>query len=164
MAVWQQFQQTAATFFSHQVTGVMLSLGLVAIAPTFAVAVPVDLDITTAHLYGTSLEADQIGQDYIILRFTDTNQVEGGVYQINSEFACFSGEVAQGKLNLAVIDPYEQVAYDYQLNYQASQPIAASGDRLTTEFVPEGYYAIPSPSDLAMDVLSACMDATPQDV
>jgi hypothetical protein len=168
MMVWQGFQQTAmaigVAFSARKVTGVMLSLGLVAIAPTFAVAEAVDLDTTATHLYGTSPTADQIGQDYMILRFTDTNQVEGGVYQINSEFACFSGEVAQGKLNLAVIDPYEQIAYDYQLNYQASQPIAASGDRLTTEFVPEGYYAIPSPSDLAMEVLSACMDEVPQDV
>lgn len=158
MAVWQGFQQTTVDFFAPRGMGIILGLGLAAIAPHFAVAMPHEMAGESLHFYGTTTQADQLGHDYMILQFIDGDHVEGSVYQVNSEFACFSGELAEGKLNLAIVDPYEQIAYDYQLNYQGSLPIAAVGDRLTTEFVPEGYVAISNPSDLAMEVLTNCVN------
>lgn len=173
--VWQQFRQWAGKIVVRQM-GLVLGLGLTAIAPNLALAAPLESgflphisdsqrptttlmaneDLGNLYLLGTAPQAEQLGQDYMVLRVMPDQRVQGVFYQVNSEFACFDGEVKNGTLNLAVIDPYEQVAYNHQLPYQAGGYVAANGDRLTVQFVPEGFQVIGTPSRFDRDLFAQC--------
>ncbi|AFY36591.1 hypothetical protein Lepto7376_0143 [[Leptolyngbya] sp. PCC 7376] len=150
----QQFQKNSR-FFSRSAAKIALSLGLIVIAPSMALAMPAG-DSINAYLFGTTPEAGQIGHDYIVMQKGEGDNIQGAFYQINSEYACFSGEVAEGKLNLAVIDPYEEVAYDYQMDYTDSALIANSEEQTQTQIVPEGFHLIDIVTDLASTILAQC--------
>lgn len=107
------------------------------------------------YLYGTSPQSQQLGHEYMVLQ-VNGQQVQGVFYQINSEYACFQGEINQGKLDLAVTDPYEQVAYNYQLNYAPVGYVANSDDRPVADYVPEGFHSISRLSDLDRQLLDNC--------
>lgn len=173
--VWQQFRNFASKLVKKN-AGLLLGLGLAAIAPNMALAAPLEssflphlsngapvtqtLEIANSpamvFLYGTAPEAQQLGQEYMVISLAENNQVQGVFYQMNSEFACFKGEMKQGKLELAVMDPYEQVAYDYQLDYKAAGQVAETGDRLNVQFMPEGFHAIQTLSELDHELLQQC--------
>lgn len=175
MMVWQTVRQWTAQSLTQRL-GLVLGLGLTAIAPNVALADPLAMaflphvghkenvmatptaQATTAQLYlfGTTPQAGQLGHEYMVLQITKDQHVQGVFYQINSEFACFAGEMSAGKLTLAVQDPYEQVAYDYQLDYQTAGQVADGGDRLNVGFVPDGFFAIANPSQLDHDLLARC--------
>ncbi|MBV5260661.1 hypothetical protein FLX56_19800 [Synechococcus moorigangaii CMS01] len=159
-----------------------LGLGLAAIAPNFAAAATLEhralgrnenfvaslntrliaQQQSAIFVYGTSPVAQQLGQDYMVLQVNPNNRVQGVLYQMNSEYACFSGTIHDGKLDLAMIDPYEQVAYDYQLNYETRGYVANSGDRPTAQMIPAGFQPINVPSDLDYALLRECVTAQPQ--
>lgn len=165
----QQWQRIAKAVFGQKfgfrdklpLRSMLLGMGLVAIAPMVAWAVPGEESLTptasnNTYLYGSAPIADQLGEEYMVLQIEEDQNVQGVFYQIQSEFACFSGKIAQGKLSLAVVDPYEQIAYDYQMDYRETELIANAGDRPITQFVPEGFQAISGLTELARQLLAAC--------
>ncbi|MGB2924250.1 MAG: hypothetical protein WBB82_03030 [Limnothrix sp.] len=152
---FQRFQKIIRQIAAAH-TAVIVGLGIATVAPVNAVSAQETAVERGTFLYGTSPEPKQIGHDYMVLRVVAENQVEGVLYQMNSEFACFTGNVAQGGLDLAVVDPFEPgTTYSYQLPYP-SVLVADSGDRPTTTFVPEGYHAVGSLSELDQDLLAQC--------
>lgn len=157
---WQQFQKSMRGIVATHIT-LLLGLSIAAASPNAALAQ--DAGTNATYLFGTSPNPEQIGHDYMVIQLLEENQVQGAFYQINSEFACFSGEIAGGALKLAVVDPYEQVAYDYQIDYQPSL-VAESGDRPTTEFIPTGFHAISSLGELDEAILDQCVTDVPLDV
>ncbi|OKH17889.1 hypothetical protein [[Limnothrix rosea] IAM M-220] len=161
--VWQQFQKKVTKVLAGSATKIALGLGLMAIAPSFATAMPTNSD-TNTYLFGTTPEAGQIGHDYIVMQLGEENSVKGAFYQVSSEYACFSGKVANGKLDLAVVDPYEQVAYEHQLNYEESALVANTGEHTTTQIVPEGFHLIDIVSNLANSVLAQCGTEAPLEI
>ncbi|NJN74663.1 MAG: hypothetical protein HC799_18665 [Limnothrix sp. RL_2_0] len=156
---WQQFQQSIHSTFAMPIT-LLLGLSIAIVSPS---AVLAQDTATTTYLYGTTSTPEQIGHDYMVIQLLEENQVQGAFYQINSEFACFSGEIAEGALKLAVVDPYEQVAYDYEMNYQSTL-VADNGDRPTTEFIPAGFQAINSLGELDRAILEQCVTDVPLEV
>ena len=155
----QQFHKSMRGIVATHIT-LLLGLSIAVVSPNAALAQDT---ATNTYLYGTSPNPEQIGHDYMVIQLLEENQVQGAFYQINSEFACFSGEIAEGALKLAVVDPYEQVAYDYQIDYQPSL-VAENGDRPTTEFIPTGFHAISSLGELDEAILDQCVTNVPLDV
>ncbi|ANV88106.1 hypothetical protein [Picosynechococcus sp. PCC 7117] len=175
--VWQKLRKFAGHFVARPVA-LLLGLGLTAITPNLAQGATLEhralsrsenffaslntrliaQQQSAVFVYGTSPVAQQLGQDYMVLQVNDNNRVQGVFYQVNSEYACFSGAINNGKLDLAVLDPYEQVAYDYQLDYVAKGFVAAGGDRPTLQMVPAGFQPINVPSELDYALLKECAD------
>jgi len=156
----QQFHKSIRGIVATHIT-LLLGLSIAAASPNAALAQETGTNAT--YLYGTSPNPEQIGHDYMVIQLLEEDQVKGAFYQINSEFACFSGEIAEGALKLAVVDPYEQVAYDYQINYQPSL-VAESGDRPTTEFIPQGFHAISILGEIDKAILDQCVTNVPLEV
>ncbi len=161
--VWQQFHKKVTKILSNNATKIVLGLGLMAIAPGIAVAMPTG-GSTNAYLFGTTPEAGQIGHDYMVMQIGEEKSVKGAFYQVSSEYACFSGEVADGKLDLAVIDPYEQVAYEHQLNYEQTALVADTSEQTATQIIPEGFHLIEIVSNLANTILADCLTEAPLDI
>ena len=131
--VLQQFRTRLTKVLTASATKIALGLGLVAIAPGIAAAIPTDS--VNTYLFGTTPEAGQIGHEYMVMKMDGEDQFQGAMYQVNSEYACFSGEMSQGKMDLAIIDPYEQVAYEYVMDYGERSVIASEGGELETQFI-----------------------------
>lgn len=164
MAWQQQFHKSIHNTLAAHIT-LLLGLSIAAVSPNAALAQAQDTATNATYLYGTTPAPEQIGHDYMVIQLLKENQVQGAFYQINSEFACFSGEIAEGALKLAVVDPYEQVAYDYQIAYQPTTTMVAdNGDRPTTEFIPEGFHAIGSLGELDHSILEQCVTDAPLEV
>ena len=157
--VLRQFRNRLTKVLAASATKIALGLGLVAIAPSLVAAMPTDG--ANIHFFGTTPEPGQMGHDYMIVQVDEENQLQGAVYGINSEYACFSGEMGQGKMNLAIVDPYEQVAYDYAMDYSESAVVASDSDELENQFVPDGFYLIDMVSALANTVLADCVTEAP---
>ena len=157
--ILRQFQTQLTKVLATSATKIALGLGLVAIAPGMAAAMPTDS--VNTYLFGTTPEAGQLGHDYMVMRMDEAEQIQGAMYQVNSEYACFSGEMSQGKMDLAIIDPYEQIAYSYIIDYSETSTIASQGGELETQFVPDGFYLIEMVSALANNILADCVTEAP---
>lgn len=75
------------------------------------------------YLYGQSARPDQIGREYLVFR-SDRGRIRGAIYYPQSEFNCFTGNLGDRNLKLAVLDPETQKAYPYSIALTASPPIA----------------------------------------
>lgn len=176
--VWQTLKRFAGNWIARP-AALLLGLGLAAIAPNFAPAASLEYrtaaqgeamnppldpqlvaqqqsNVNNIFVYGTSPIAQQLGQDYMVLQIEPDDQVRGLFYQVHSEYACFSGTIRDGKLDLAVVDPYEQVAYAYTLDYEAKGYIANGGDRPVLQLIPAGFQPINVPSELDYALLQEC--------
>ncbi|MEB3225064.1 MAG: hypothetical protein VKJ86_04595 [Synechococcus sp.] len=180
--VWQKLRKFAGNWIARP-AALILGLGLAAIAPSFTPAATLEhralgrqenffaslntrliaQQQSAIFVYGTSPVAQQLGQDYMVLQIEPDNGVQGVFYQVNSEYACFSGTIRNGKLDLAVVDPYEQVAYDYQLDYEARGYVANGGDRPVLQVIPAGFQPINVPSELDYALLKECVTTQPQE-
>ena len=107
------------------------------------------------YFYGQSPRADQLGQDYLVLQ-VKKGRVKGVVYQLRSEYSCFTGQVAGNQLQLMVQDPYEKETSPYAIALLPPTPIAGS---LPKKHVPNlaGYYVIPQLGSLEQKLLQACL-------
>ena len=159
--VRQQFLSKNSRFLSRSMASIAFGLGLMVIAPGIALAESVGSDLNT-YLYGTTPEAGQIGHEYMVMQHGEDESISGAFYYVDSEYACFSGEVGEDRLNLAIVDPYEQVAYEHQLDYDMDTSLVASADgQATSQIVPEGFHLIEIISDLATNILAKCSAETP---
>ncbi len=107
------------------------------------------------YFYGQSPRANQLGQDYMVLQVKQ-GTVKGVVYQLRSEYSCFTGKVAGNQLQLMVQDPYENETSPYAIALLPPTPIAGS---LPKKTVPNlaGYYVIPQLGSLEQKLLQACL-------
>lgn len=157
--VLRQFRHRLTKVLAASATKIALGLGLVAIAPSMVAALPTDS--VNTYLFGTTPEAGQIGHEYMVVQMDGENQLQGAMYQVQSEYACFSGEMNNGKMDLAIVDPYEQVAYPYAMDYSEHSVVASNGGELETQFVPDGFYLIDMVSALANNILTDCVTEAP---
>lgn len=86
------------------------------------------------HFYGQAPEANAIGQDYLLFD-VQGKQVSGVIFQPQSEYACFHGEVTPQGLELAIADPFEgtTVRYAIAFNNETVQVAGALQSRTTLE-------------------------------
>jgi hypothetical protein len=107
------------------------------------------------YLYGQSDKPEQIGQEYLVFKVTQ-GRVVGAFYLPQSEFNCFSGTLDSRRMNLSVIDPYDQTASPYSIALQELSPVASTND---SRFVGlEGYQPVETISDNDRRILSVCLD------
>lgn len=66
------------------------------------------------YLYGESERPDVVGKEYIIFEMVGKKTV-GAFYLPQSEFSCFYGQFNGSKLDVTLIDGYDQKKYNYAL-------------------------------------------------
>ena len=66
------------------------------------------------YLYGETDVPNVVGKEYIIFE-TVGNQTIGAFYLPQSEFSCFSGRFSGAKLNITLVDSYDNQKYKYSL-------------------------------------------------
>ena len=65
-------------------------------------------------MYGESERPDVVGKEYIIFEMVGKKTV-GAFYLPQSEFSCFYGQFNGSKLDVTLIDGYDQKKYNYAL-------------------------------------------------
>lgn len=111
-----------------------------------------------SYLFGDSQEPDQIGQTYMVFEVNQNNLV-GGFYSPASEFSCFTGQVKDEQLRLAVEDATTQNSYNYSMQLYRAQQVVASADRLlpsTSSFRLQEKYRIQRLNLASQKVLDSC--------
>ncbi|GAB4236895.1 MAG: hypothetical protein Kow00121_64070 [Elainellaceae cyanobacterium] len=107
------------------------------------------------YLYGESPEPDQIGSAYLVFA-VDDNQVTGAFYQPRSSFDCFQGEFQGDRLNLSVINSYNQTTHPYSVAVQSDSYVASASDPITAPAALEGYHHIRTVSENDQRILETC--------
>jgi hypothetical protein len=106
------------------------------------------------YLYGQSAKANQIGSAYLVLK-VNQRQVVGVFYMPASSFDCFQGQVETAKLDLTVVESYEQKSYPYSIALNQTARVAANQPQAAiAELV--GYHRLPTISSNDRRMLATC--------
>jgi hypothetical protein len=105
------------------------------------------------YLFGESPSRDQIGATYAVLS-VQSNQVKGAFYQPMSSFDCFSGQVLPDRLDVSVVNSYEQIAYPYEVALTADSALAAG--EAASEYTLQGFHRIENLSAQDQEILATC--------
>lgn len=105
------------------------------------------------YLFGESPNPDELGATYAVLSVQD-NQVEGAFYQPRSSFDCFSGQVLPNRLDVSVVNSYEQVAYPYQVALAVDDSLTAG--EAAGEYTLQGFHRIENLSAQDQEILATC--------
>lgn len=106
------------------------------------------------YLYGQQAVAAQPGSVYMVFAVTG-RQAIGAFYMPSSSFDCFNGDISSTRLDLNVIDSYEQTSHPYSLAVQ-TEPVLAAGQAVPTEFSISGFTPISALSELDEQILETC--------
>lgn len=107
------------------------------------------------YLYGQSPEANQIGVAYAVMEITDRSAV-GAFYMPHSSFDCFYGEVAAQRLDLTIVNSYEQESYAYSVPLSQQATVAAADGSMVSVPTLDGYHPIENLSARDHQILSTC--------
>lgn len=107
------------------------------------------------HFYGQAPQQDQLNVEYMVFR-VDQGQVNGAIYHVQSEYACFTGTVTPDALQLAVTDPYTDEVGDYAIAFQGETVIVAGEAQRQTSL--KGYHALGELGELEQSLLAACTE------
>ncbi|MEM9809555.1 MAG: hypothetical protein AAF959_30270 [Cyanobacteria bacterium P01_D01_bin.56] len=102
------------------------------------------------YLYGQQAAPDQLGSVYMVFEVTAGHAV-GAFYMPSSSFDCFSGNVAPNRLDLTVIDSYEQTSHPYSLE---AEPTVVAGQ--AAEYTIDGFTPLSNLSDTDQQLLETC--------
>lgn len=105
------------------------------------------------YLYGQQSATAQPGSVYMVFEVTGRRTV-GAFYMPSSSFDCFHGNISPTRLDLTVIDSYEQTSHPYSIAVQ-SQPTLAAGDA-AAELSINGFTPIDTLSELDETILEIC--------
>ncbi len=108
------------------------------------------------YLYGESSQPEQMGREYLVFQVQQGRMV-GAFYLPQSEFSCFSGTIDSRKLNLSIVDPYDQTTYAYAIPLQTSSSVAASVPS-GSEVGLEGYHRLAQLSTNDRRILNICLE------
>lgn len=107
------------------------------------------------YLYGQSRVPNQIGMEYLVFR-SDRGVIRGAIYYPRSEFNCFTGNLGERSLNLAVLDPETERAYPYSIARAPSAPMASHQARgISLEL--ESYHSLSNLSANDRRMLDTCL-------
>jgi hypothetical protein len=108
------------------------------------------------YLYGSSAQAEEIGQEYLVFQ-VEGNKATGAIYSPRSEFSCFSGDFEPKKLNLAIVDPYSEAIYSYAIAFEEISNIASASE-ISRSVTLAGYHSINQISSNDQRILNTCLD------
>ncbi|MEM7066677.1 MAG: hypothetical protein AAF572_26370, partial [Cyanobacteria bacterium P01_B01_bin.77] len=97
------------------------------------------------YLYGEQATADQLGSTYMVFEVTGSRAI-GAFYMPSSSFDCFSGDISATRLDLNVIDSYEQTTHPYSLAAQIGPTLTAG--QANADFNINGFTPINEISEL----------------
>lgn len=129
-------------------------MGLVGLTPSIPVQASLALPEGT-HLYGQSPEPNRPNQTYMVVQVKE-NQVVGAFYQPSSSFDCFHGTVSGSKLDLVVVDSYDQTTHSYQLALTTAPTETAGANGAAAPVQIDNFYPITELSDLDRHILATC--------
>jgi hypothetical protein len=174
---FSQRLQSVVTQIEKPVTGLLLTLGLAAVAlPTFSAsstATPAAFTKSAApkvallaqgstaqpladgvYLYGQSPERDQLNSAYLVFEVTQ-GRIVGAFYMPRSSFDCVYGDMQADQLALNVVDSYSREAYPYAVALESGGAIAdAQGAAAPVNL--EGMHRITDLSSNDQRILSTC--------
>lgn len=129
--------------------------------PLSAAILESDSDPTVAsgaYLFGESPEPGEIGKEYMVFEVQD-GQMVGGFYSPSSDFSCFTGNIENDVMSLAVEDPDLQGNSTISVQLYLSNEIAAESELLLpfeSALGLQGTYRIPELDQVSKDVLDTC--------
>ncbi|MGB5971235.1 MAG: hypothetical protein WBG70_23190 [Spirulinaceae cyanobacterium] len=115
------------------------------------------------YLYGRSPQPDVLGAEYLVFQVRN-NKVVGAFYVPQSEFSCFYGSVEPQKMDIAVVDPYEDKAYPYSVALKSQSTVAKEGNPDLPEVGLDGYQPLNQLSDNDLRMLNTCVQEYQQEV
>ena len=119
------------------------------------------------YLYGQSQQPNQIGQEYMVFEVRQ-GKVTGAFYLPQSEFNCFQGSLAAGKLDLTIAGdagstPYSDSIADAQNAPQVatasdSSQIGAQYEQVSSQYsvALQNYYQLSNVNENDKQILAAC--------
>lgn len=107
------------------------------------------------HLYGESVNPNEIGKSYAILN-VEAGEITGAFYQPHSSFDCFRGKTEEGELVLSVTDSYTGETFSYSIAIENTSLLASLGDIPTSQPGLEGFHRIEEISDRDRELLQTC--------
>lgn len=119
------------------------------------------------YLYGQSQQPNQIGQEYMVFEVRQ-GKVTGAFYLPQSEFNCFQGSLAAGKLDLTIAGdagstPYSDSIVDAQNAPQVatasdSSQIGAQYEQVSSQYsvALQNYYQLSNVNENDKHILAAC--------
>ncbi|MEM8639158.1 MAG: hypothetical protein AAGG51_10135 [Cyanobacteria bacterium P01_G01_bin.54] len=105
------------------------------------------------HFYGQATEANQLGSDYLLYE-VQGEQVTGVIFQPQSEYACFQGNVTTDALELAIADPFDGTVYPYTIAFE-HQTVQVAGT-LHNLVTLAGLNAIATVGESEQELLAQC--------
>ena len=111
-----------------------------------------------AYLFGESPEPGQLGKEYMVFEVNDGRMV-GGFYSPSSDFSCFTGNIKDDVMNLAVEDADLQSTSTISVQLYLSNEIAANSELLLpfeSALGLQGTYRIPELDRTSQVVLDTC--------
>ena len=119
------------------------------------------------YLYGQSQQPNQIGQEYMVFEVRQ-GKVTGAFYLPQSEFNCFQGSLAAGKLDLTIAGdagstPYSDSIADAENAPQVatasdSSQIQAQYEQVSSQYsvALQNYYQLSNVNENDKQILAAC--------
>ena len=119
-----------------------------------ATAPAVTLPENGVYLYGQSPQPNQVGHTYAVFEVID-NETVGAFYMPSSSFDCFYGEVETEKMDLVVVNSYDQATHSYSMPLDYGSVALAPG---SGESIPAiaGYHRIENLSQQDRQILATC--------
>jgi len=149
-------------FITHVLSTLVLAATLLGSASA-AIAAPRQATLSNgSYLFGESKELDQVGQTYMVFS-VNQDRLVGGFYSPSSELSCFTGQVENDSLRLAIEDATTQKSYNYAIQlYRPRQVVASAGQGLpsTSSFELQAKHRIQSFDLTSQKVLNTCQTAS----
>ena len=137
------------------VKSALVFLGATLLSSASALASPLSNAplVDGVYLYGQQPAAAQPGSVYMVFEVTGDRTV-GAFYMPSSSFDCFHGDISATRLDLMVVDSYEQTSHPYSLAVKTQPTLAAGG--AAPEFGIDGFTRINTLSELDERILETC--------
>ncbi len=129
--------------------------------PLTAAILGADNDSTVAggaYLFGESSEPGQLGKEYMVFEVNEGRMV-GGFYSPSSDFSCFTGNIKDDVMSLAVEDADLQSTSTISVQLYLSNEVAARSELLLpfeSALGLQGTYRIPELDRTSQVVLDTC--------
>ncbi|MBW4648013.1 MAG: hypothetical protein KME06_04835 [Kastovskya adunca ATA6-11-RM4] len=99
------------------------------------------------YLYGQTPQPEQIGQEYLVFEANGGNVV-GAMYLPGSEFSCFYGTLQSEKMDLTMVNPYDQTAVSHTIALNQPTEVAYAGNQLRTQ---DSYDSVTYPHSVQLE-------------
>lgn len=147
--------QLCASFMTKANIAILAGVSLLSATgmPTFASESPLADGV---YLYGQAPQPEVINSEYLVFE-VENGEAQGAIYYPRSEFNCFTANINYEAMNLAIVDPFDNAVYPYEIAMNAQGDVAGR-DRAPVVAGLEGYHALETVSDRDRELLQTCQN------